>query len=363
VILANIQVVLSDDVKDVVAEAKRHSRHAQPNDLDVALALLRQNKLYSRLDTLLKKAGVQPKQLEHVLRQLKHKTLNPGLGWEPAPHIDSGALELAKEIAENEARTLQLSKARVQTEHVLRALTRSASVGPVFDQVKLDETGIDQAVVGTRSQLVSHGFLFFVREVVEVAAVVLFFLVLIREGVGEPRLIPSESMVPTLQVDDRILIEKITRWWRPYERGDILVFYPPGTTLKQDPLSWLLRATGFSGYLFKKEDGIDVAYIKRLVGLPGDRVDVRPGVGVYVNGKLLQEPYVNELAQTCTLMEPNPVCGPVTVPPDHYYMLGDNRNQSMDSRYWGFASVDRVVGRAVFRIWPVMPNRLGTLTP
>ncbi|NBV43246.1 signal peptidase I, partial [bacterium] len=113
--------------------------------------------------------------------------------------------------------------------------------------------------------------------------------------------------------------------------------------------------------LYKKDDYIDVAYIKRLIGLPGDTVEVIPGEGVWVNGKKLDEPYVNEIGATCTLVKPEPYCGPIKIPAGQYYMMGDNRNQSLDSRYWGFARDERVIGRAVFRIWPL--NRLGSLPP
>ena len=78
-----------------------------------------------------------------------------------------------------------------------------------------------------------------------------------------------------------------------------------------------------------------------------------------MNGKKLNEPYVNDIANTCTFVRPDPVCGPVKVPEGSYYMMGDNRNLSLDSRYWGFAREDRVIGRAVFRIWP--PQRIGTI--
>jgi signal peptidase I len=202
--------------------------------------------------------------------------------------------------------------------------------------------------------------LFLVREIGEVAFVVLLMLIVIKEGFGELRLIPSESMLPLLQIEDRIVIEKVTRWWRPYQRGDILVFYPPTTILKNDPLSWVLRATGFSGFIFPKESNIDVAYIKRLIGEPGDKIQVVPNEGVFVNGQRLHEPYVMELAQSCTQVLPTQYCGTITVPRDSYFLMGDNRNQSADSRFWGFEPKERVIGRAVFRLWPL--NRMGPLS-
>jgi signal peptidase I len=355
----NPTVSLSEDIKDIVSQARKLTRKP-PNDLDFAIALLRQNRLYSRLDTLLKSLNVNPKTLEKALLGYRQQVWRPN--GHDVVHIDSGAIELAKEIAENDARSLHLSSARVQVDHLLRALSRSASVAPVFSRFELSENAIEKAVESHRHRAFRYGFLYFCREVLEIVVVVMFFLVAIKEGVGELRLIPSESMVPTLQVDDRIFIEKVTKWWRPYQRGDILVFYPPDTILRQDPISIFLRASGFSGFMFRKEDHIDVAYIKRLIAGPGDTVEVKPNIGVYVNGTLLKEPYVNELAQSCTRVQPETICGPVTVPEGHYYLMGDNRNQSADSRYWGFEPKERVVGRAVFRVWPLAPDmRVGLI--
>ncbi|MFM7469752.1 MAG: signal peptidase I [Vampirovibrionales bacterium] len=196
------------------------------------------------------------------------------------------------------------------------------------------------------------------RELLEVVVMVLVMLIGIREGIGEFRLIPSESMVPTLQVQDRIFIERFSRWFRQPQRGDILVFYPPSTNVPRDPWHQFLRVVGLSGLLFSKDDNIDVAYIKRLIGLPGDQVNVVPFEGVYINGKKLEEPYVNEIGRACTLAVPT-FCEPLTIPTGKYYLLGDNRNYSADSRFWGFASHDRVIGRAVFKIWPL--QRIGPL--
>jgi signal peptidase I len=197
---------------------------------------------------------------------------------------------------------------------------------------------------------------FFTKELVQFVVTVSLALILLRQGLFEPRLIPSESMLPRLQVEDRIAIEKMSHWVRPYQRGDVLVFYPPQTTLKYDFWSLYLRATGFSGF-YPKEANIDVAYIKRLVGLPGDRIEVRPNDGVYINGGRLDEPYVAEVAQSCTKMDEatyQPLwCGVVVVPKDSYFMMGDNRNHSLDSRFWGFLPAGRVIGRAWVRFWPL----------
>jgi signal peptidase I len=151
----------------------------------------------------------------------------------------------------------------------------------------------------------------------------------IRTFVAEARYIPSESMLPTLQVNDRLIIEKVSYYFQKPERGDVVVFSP---TKKLQEL--------------KYHD----AFIKRVIGIPGDSVEVKNGV-VYVNGEALKENYIQE--------KPDYNFGPETVPADQYLVLGDNRNNSYDSHYWGFVPRDNLIGRAVVRFWPF--NRVGTI--
>jgi len=153
----------------------------------------------------------------------------------------------------------------------------------------------------------------------------------IRSFVAEARYIPSGSMLPTLQINDRLIIDKISYNFRNPERGDIIVFSPTDA----------LKAQNFKD-----------AFIKRLLGLPGDKVEVKEG-RVYVNDQLLKENYIEE--------KPNYNFGPVTVPPNQYLVLGDNRNNSYDSHYWGFVPRDHIIGKAVVRFWPL--NRVGELDP
>ncbi|MEO8892766.1 MAG: signal peptidase I [Coleofasciculaceae cyanobacterium] len=154
----------------------------------------------------------------------------------------------------------------------------------------------------------------------------------IRSFVAEARYIPSGSMLPTLQINDRLIIDKISYNFRNPDRGDIIVFNPTDTLKQQN---------------FKD------AFIKRLIGLPGDKVEVKEG-RVYINNQPLnQENYIED--------KPNYTFGPVTVPPNQFLVLGDNRNNSYDSHYWGFVPRDRIIGRAVVRFWP--PNRVGEIDP
>ena len=153
--------------------------------------------------------------------------------------------------------------------------------------------------------------------------------IFIRTFVAEPRYIPSESMLPTLAVGDRLIVEKLSYYGHPPQRGDIVVFAPPPQLQEQ-------------GYLE------DQAFIKRVIGLPGEKIEVTNG-RVYVDGELLTESYIAEA--------PNYGMSPMLVPPDRLFVMGDNRNNSNDSHVWGFLPQANIIGHACFRFWPI--ERLG----
>jgi signal peptidase I len=153
----------------------------------------------------------------------------------------------------------------------------------------------------------------------------------------ETRYIPSGAMLPTLQINDRLIIDKITYRSSDPQRGDIVVFNPTAQ--------------------LEKENYKD-AFIKRVIGVPGDRVEVKSGK-VYINGKVLPEKYLDEPPRyqwSSTELTPDGI-----VPPGHYLVLGDNRNNSYDSHYWGFVPKDKIVGKATVRFWPM--NRAGGIDP
>jgi signal peptidase I len=155
----------------------------------------------------------------------------------------------------------------------------------------------------------------------------LFLAFSIRSFVAEARFIPADSMLPTLRINDRLIIDKLSYRFKSPERGDLIVFSPTKTLVEQN---------------FKD------AFIKRIIGVPGDTIEVKNGK-VFVNGKALPETYIKE-APTYTF-------APVTVPAGEYFVLGDNRNNSYDSHYWGFVPRGNVIGQATKRFWP--PNRIG----
>ncbi|HVM20857.1 MAG TPA: signal peptidase I [Egibacteraceae bacterium] len=168
---------------------------------------------------------------------------------------------------------------------------------------------------------------------------------LIKTFVVQAFYIPSGSMIPTLQIRDRVLVEKISYRFREPQRGEIVVFQRPGSEHARAGVSGQVRSF-FEGLGLAQPDE-DIDLIKRVIGLPGDRIRIRRG-RVFVNGERLREPY----AEPETRNFPRTV-----VPPGHLFMMGDNRMNSQDSRFadLGPVPVDNVVGRAFVILWP--PDR------
>jgi signal peptidase I len=159
--------------------------------------------------------------------------------------------------------------------------------------------------------------------------VALGLALLIRIFVAEPRFIPSDSMVPTLEVGDRLVVEKVSYHFRSPQPGEVVIFEPPSE----------LQVLGY---------GQGQVFIKRVIGQPGQDIAVREGL-VFVDEQPLTEPYIAE--------PPAYDWGPFQVPQDKLFVMGDNRNNSNDSHVWGFLPQGNIRGRALFRFWPL--NRAG----
>ena len=195
-------------------------------------------------------------------------------------------------------------------------------------------------------------------ETISTVVFVVVMVIIIRFYICEIRWIPSGSMNPTLVEGDRIMVERFSRFFEAPKRGDIMVFYPPSTKLSNKPLQLFSRLTGI---LCK-----DVAYIKRVVGLPGDKVEIKfeddGSAYVYINDKKYKEKYIKSVYEypLCPSPEMDLLipddrimkCGPFKLKDDEYFMMGDNRGNSQDSRYWGVLKKDRFIGRATFLFWP-----------
>lgn len=160
--------------------------------------------------------------------------------------------------------------------------------------------------------------------------------------------IPSGSMQPTLEINDRVLVNKLSYQFGDIQRGDILVFDSPESIETDRSLfEGLIRTVGESTGLLSP----DTVLIKRVIGLPGDEIEIRDNQ-VYVNGEPTAETY---LAGNANM----PDMQLVEVPVDHVFLMGDNRNQSRDSRFFGPVHREDVVGRAFVTVWP--PGRWGGL--
>ena len=158
----------------------------------------------------------------------------------------------------------------------------------------------------------------------QILVIAVILALLIRSLVAEPRFIPSDSMIPTLQVGDRLVVEKISYRLHPPQFGDIVVFDPPEQ----------LQRLGYAK---------DQAFIKRVIGQPGQTVEVRNGK-VYLNNQPLAEPYI--------AAPPNYILKPLQVPAGQFFVMGDNRNNSNDSHVWGFLPQENIIGRAWLRFFP-----------
>jgi signal peptidase I len=167
------------------------------------------------------------------------------------------------------------------------------------------------------------------RENLQIIAIALALALFIRAFVAEPRYIPSDSMLPTLEVGDRLVVEKVSYYFRPPTTGEIVVFDPPQQ----------LQIQGYAK---------DQAFIKRVIGTPGQTVQVQDGK-VYINGRSLKEDYIAE--------PPAYQMEAVQVPEDQLFVMGDNRNNSNDSHVWGFLPKQNVIGHACYRFWPF--SRIG----
>lgn len=160
-------------------------------------------------------------------------------------------------------------------------------------------------------------------------AVALAFSYGIRQYVAEPRFIPSLSMFPTMEVGDRLVIEKLSYRQHAPQPGDIVTFQPPVGVLP----------AGDSGWFNEQQ-----IFIKRVVAAAGDSVEVNNG-RLIVNGAARDEPYIKE--------RPEYVLEKFVVPEGHIFVMGDNRNNSFDSHIWGPLPISNVTGRACWNYWPL----------
>jgi signal peptidase I len=187
-------------------------------------------------------------------------------------------------------------------------------------------------------------------ELVTIVAVALGLALGIQAFLVKPFRIPSESMVPTLEIGQRVLVDRVSFRFGDPDRGDIVVFKPPAG---QPSVCGVQRPSDQPCPEGTAERS-DTNFIKRVVGLPGDRLKVIEG-SVYINGKRQDEPFarLDRDCPTCNLPRE------ITIPKGEYYMMGDNRGESADSREWGPVPKKWIIGKAFMTYWP--PGRIGLL--
>jgi len=184
----------------------------------------------------------------------------------------------------------------------------------------------EQSAIEIESPPRSSGFEWFLelkswsRDILLAFCIAIFIVIFIVQPVK----VEGTSMQPRLTDQDRIFVNRFIYRFQDINRGDVVVFWYPRDRSK--------------------------SFIKRVVGIPGDRVEIRAGV-VYVNDARVNEPYLNPAYRDYKSFRS------VVVPLGHYFVLGDHRNSSNDSRVWGFVAHDLIYGKAVFSYWPV--SRLG----
>ncbi len=194
------------------------------------------------------------------------------------------------------------------------AMESDLSRNPAVDPPQEEEMSVDRPSLGQEVRGWARDIFFTAL----IAILVVIFVV-------QPVKVEGTSMEPRLEPQDRIFVNKFVYYFLGVQRGDIVVFWYPKDKTK--------------------------SFIKRVIGLPGETVEVRSGV-IYLNGQKLAEPYLaGEVDNDSYPLQ--------DVPPDHYFVLGDHRNSSNDSRDWGFVPEQDIFGEAVFRYWPL--SKLGLI--
>jgi signal peptidase I len=188
-------------------------------------------------------------------------------------------------------------------------------------------------------------------ELVTIVAVALGLALGIQAFLVKPFRIPSESMVPTLEVGQRVLVDRVSYRFGDPDRGDIVVFKPPKGS---ESNSCGIQHSSDSACPRPTEERSDTNFIKRVVATPGDRLKVIDGA-VYINGERQREEYarLDAECEICNLPQD------ITIPDDQYFMMGDNRGESADSREWGPVPKKWIIGQAFMTYWP--PRRIGIL--
>ena len=175
----------------------------------------------------------------------------------------------------------------------------------------------------------------------------------IQAFVVKPYQIPTGSMIPTLEVGQRVLVQRVSYHFSDPEVGDIVVFHPPEGADSNARCGVQIKLTPQREPCPEPIDTPDdTNFIKRVVATPGDTLSVKDGHAI-VNGEPIPDDFIKPCANQAGCDMPQQI----TIPPDHYFMMGDNRGSSDDSRFWGPVPKDWIIGKAFATYWPL--DRIG----
>jgi signal peptidase I len=190
-------------------------------------------------------------------------------------------------------------------------------------------------------------------ELVVIVALAIGLALLIQAFIVKPYQIPSASMEPTLDIGQRVLVDRVSYHFGDPEIGDIVVFHPPQGAVSGNPQCGV-ATSGDEACPQPGTQESDTNFIKRIVAGPGDTLSIRDGHPV-VNGVQAKEPFIRPCGGGPSCNMPKTI----TIPPNDYFMMGDNRGSSDDSRFWGPVPRAWIIGEAFFTYWP--PDRIGFL--
>lgn len=201
---------------------------------------------------------------------------------------------------------------------------------------------VEQPEAGPRPESAGHRVVRWIREVLETVLPALLIVLVVNLFLAQATRVEGQSMEPNIQDNQRLVVEKVSYRLHLPERGDIVVLKPPNW----EPLSLDERVISWFCTVLPIECTLEVPdpLIKRVIGLPGEMIEIKDGQ-VYINGEMLQEPYLKQATFGNT--------GPRIIAPGHVFVLGDNRGASNDSRSFGEVALANIVGRAWLRYWPL----------
>jgi signal peptidase I len=191
-------------------------------------------------------------------------------------------------------------------------------------------------------------------ELVVIVALAIGLALLIQAFLVKPYQIPSGSMEPTLHIGQRVLVDRVSYHFGDPQIGDIVVFHPPEGAVGSGPECGVEHRAPGEACPKPVDQEADTNFIKRIVAGPGDKLSIRDGHPV-VNGVMAKESFIEPCHDGGSCNFPQTI----TIPPNDYFMMGDNRSHSDDSRFWGPVPRDWIIGEAFFTYWP--PDRIGVL--